>query len=88
MFFQSTKLKRKAFVLLTMHKGVRSAFEKQLREVLFIKSLSLEQQGEVALFLMFPILKSIEKHTANKSIFTEAIFGVMQLRFKSIKPRA
>jgi len=32
--------------------------------------------------------RTLGESKMNKSIFTEAIFGVMQLRFKSIKPRA
>jgi len=32
--------------------------------------------------------RTLGESKMNKSIFTEAIFGVMQLRFKTIKPRA
>jgi hypothetical protein len=33
--------------------------------------LSVQQQGEIAMLLIFPVLKSIEKATASKSSFAE-----------------
>lgn len=64
-------MKRRAYVLLTMHKTVREQFKKQLQDIISPEKLSLEQQGEMALFLGFTVLKSIETATSNKQDFTE-----------------
>lgn len=71
MFFRTTRLKRKSYKLLTMHKTVREEFKKQLESILYPESLSLSQEGEIVLFLGFTILKSIEIATSNKQDFTD-----------------
>jgi hypothetical protein len=71
MFFKTTNFKRKAYLLLTMHKAVRVEFKKQLENTISPDKLSQEQESEIVLFLAFTILKAIEAVTSSKQDFNE-----------------
>ncbi len=54
-----------------MHKVIRVELKKLLEGAIYPNKLSLEQEGETALFLAFTVLKSIEAGTSTKDDFNK-----------------